>query len=226
MRLLLTMMLSSNILFLMFLLINHFLGDCFSARQKSGLLKFSLVLSLIPAAYIKPLMWAVYKRLFHIPRPLMIRLNGHQQILYGSSVSFDMNLSLQIEVLIFTIWFLIGMAIFSYRLFRYLRIRKTLTQSLQSVSDPSVLEVFSRLTDEFHIKRAITLYTGGSGFSPFTMGIYRPVIVLPDAIEENELEFVLRHELCHIKHFDNLFTFIRLLTTGLYWFNPLFFMLD
>lgn len=52
------------------------------------------------------------------------------------------------------------------------------------------------------------------------------MIVLPDNIELDKMELVIHHELCHIKNYDNLFTFIRPLVIGFYWFNPLFYFLD
>ena len=59
--------------------------------------------------------------------------------------------------------------------------------------------------------------------SPLTYGTLRPVILLPadtDLTDTQRLEFVLAHELTHIRHFDSLTKLLLALTVSLHWFNP------
>lgn len=60
--------------------------------------------------------------------------------------------------------------------------------------------------------------------SPFTYGIFKPVILLPKAIDYSEhdsLEHILTHELKHIKRFDILKKWLLAIVLWIYWFNPL-----
>ena len=58
--------------------------------------------------------------------------------------------------------------------------------------------------------------------SPLTYGILRPVILLPvERPDERQLEHMLRHELCHIRHMDVLRKLLMLLACALHWFNPM-----
>ena len=61
--------------------------------------------------------------------------------------------------------------------------------------------------------------TGGR--RPYTAGILRPVVVLPDALPPCHREQALLHELCHWKNRDTLATAIALALLCLHWYNPL-----
>ncbi len=78
------------------------------------------------------------------------------------------------------------------------------------------------LMNQFHIKRRVLLRKSDIIDSPFTTGIIKIFIILPDkAITEEELNFILRHELIHIKRKDVLFKLFMNLVCGLHWYNPL-----
>lgn len=84
MNLLLTMMLSSNILFLSYLAANALFGTYLSAQWKSGILKLSVLLSLIPAALAKPVVESVIWKYFSAPDGLSFTLSGQEQILLNA----------------------------------------------------------------------------------------------------------------------------------------------
>lgn len=60
---------------------------------------------------------------------------------------------------------------------------------------------------------------------PGLIGIWRPVLVLPDGMAEHlspdETQTVIAHELCHLRRQDNLTAAIHMLTEALFWFHPL-----
>ena len=58
--------------------------------------------------------------------------------------------------------------------------------------------------------------------SPFTIGIFRPVIVLPYRNwKEEELDMVLEHEIIHIHHCDNLIKLLSFVVLAFNIYNPL-----
>lgn len=59
--------------------------------------------------------------------------------------------------------------------------------------------------------------------SPLTYGLFRPVILLPSAmqLEDRELLFILRHEWAHIRWWDVFLKYLMCLTLCVYWFHPL-----
>lgn len=59
--------------------------------------------------------------------------------------------------------------------------------------------------------------------TPVTVGILKPMIILPKTMDlknEKTLEYVLTHELVHIKSFDALWKFLAVTGMCIHWFNP------
>src|ERR1035438_8814305 len=60
---------------------------------------------------------------------------------------------------------------------------------------------------------------------PGIVGLFRPVLLLPEGIVDRltprQLEAVLAHELCHVRRRDNLFASIHMLVEAIFWFHPL-----
>lgn len=58
--------------------------------------------------------------------------------------------------------------------------------------------------------------------SPYVAGIFRPVIYLPDIeLTDDDLRFILRHEIQHILSHDGLKKLLFLAIEALFWWNPL-----
>jgi len=57
--------------------------------------------------------------------------------------------------------------------------------------------------------------------SPFILGLIRPRIYVPFAMQGAELEHVLCHEMAHLKRKDHLIKPFGFLLLAVYWFNPL-----
>ena len=60
---------------------------------------------------------------------------------------------------------------------------------------------------------------------PGLVGIWRPVILLPEGIANRlshaEIGAILNHELCHLRRRDNLMAAAHMLVEGIFWFHPL-----
>jgi bla regulator protein blaR1 len=60
---------------------------------------------------------------------------------------------------------------------------------------------------------------------PGVVGLWRPVLLVPSAIEDDltrqQLVAVLTHELCHIKRRDNVTAAVHMIVEAVFWFHPL-----
>ncbi|MCI8892374.1 MAG: M56 family metallopeptidase [Eubacterium sp.] len=87
------------------------------------------------------------------------------------------------------------------------------------------LKIFNRLKDEKNIKN-VRLVCCYAVFTPCSIGIKNRSIVIPasmmNAFNEEEMEFILQHELYHILHMDLLKKLFVMLLSCLNWFNPQF----
>lgn len=84
--------------------------------------------------------------------------------------------------------------------------------------DEKTLSVFNFCKERLGIKRSVRLYFADT--TPVLTGLFRPSIHIPDSYSEHELEAVLIHELCHLKHLDVLWSGVAAAVLCLNWYNP------
>ncbi len=60
--------------------------------------------------------------------------------------------------------------------------------------------------------------------SPFILGVIRPKIYLPSNIGEKDSEYVILHELAHLRRLDHIWKPLGFLLLSVYWFNPVLWM--
>ena len=60
---------------------------------------------------------------------------------------------------------------------------------------------------------------------PGVVGIVRPVMLLPQGIEQRltpqQIQTIVAHELCHVRRRDNLTAAMHMIVEGVFWFHPL-----
>lgn len=56
--------------------------------------------------------------------------------------------------------------------------------------------------------------------TPFILGLIKPKIYLPSAMNEGDMQYVIAHEKAHLKRCDHLWKPLGFLLLTLYWFNP------
>lgn len=57
--------------------------------------------------------------------------------------------------------------------------------------------------------------------TPFILGVFRPRIFLPSAIQEQDMKYVIAHEKAHLKRYDHLWKPLGFLLLTVHWFNPI-----
>ncbi len=98
------------------------------------------------------------------------------------------------------VW-LAGLGILAvYGLFSYLRLRRAVRVSL-------------RLQDNAYLCDWVR--------SPFILGLARPRIYLPSAMDPDYVPYVLAHERAHLKRHDHWWKALGFALTAVYWFDPL-----
>jgi beta-lactamase regulating signal transducer with metallopeptidase domain len=93
------------------------------------------------------------------------------------------------------------------------------------IRDPLVLEILSTWRRRFKIHRDVEVKMVASDVPTYTMGLFRPVIVLPEqrisSAGRDTLESIVAHELAHVKRWDDLAIYFQELVRIVYFFNPL-----
>ncbi len=88
----------------------------------------------------------------------------------------------------------------------------------------SVFSSLTRLSQRMGIRRQIELRVSGRISGPLTMGVFRSLVLLPvsilTALNEEQLEVVLAHELAHIRRADYLWNMLQSMIETLFFFHP------
>lgn len=75
------------------------------------------------------------------------------------------------------------------------------------------------------ISAPLPVLTSSAPIEPGVIGIFWPVLLLPDGIQARltpgEMDAILAHELCHLRRRDNLTAAVHMLVESLFWFHPL-----
>lgn len=103
-------------------------------------------------------------------------------------------------------------------------VMRRMVRTAQRVTDQSVLQLGAVASQQIDLTFYVALLTHRSCTMPMTYGIWRPMILLPQASLQwppQRLQMVLLHELAHVKRRDCLWQLLAHLVTSLHWFNPL-----
>lgn len=87
--------------------------------------------------------------------------------------------------------------------------------------------ILENIKSRLNIKNKINIYRSDEIIIPIVIGILNHNIYLPDTyICKNDLNYILLHEVNHIKNRDNLIKLIILLLKVIFWWNPLVYILN
>ena len=126
------------------------------------------------------------------------------------------------------IWLLGTVLFLGFHIWRYISLSNRVMKNKFSIEDGVWAKVFRRLQEE---SRCIDLRLIGSGriSTPCTIGMRKRYIVIPanmlSSFDEDEVGFILRHEIYHAIHHDLQRNFLITILNCLNWFNPLYYFL-
>jgi TonB family protein len=147
---------------------------------------------------------------------LSVSSTQNENILDISSVPFW-------KMALFGIWLLGFFMTLSILTKRYLYFRKVVRNSIL-LENEHINEILTHWRKAFKIKRSVDIVCSQQCLSPFTIGVLKPVIYLPqrllDTDDKELLNSVISHEAVHIKHFDDLWIKLQNFIQSLYFFYP------
>jgi len=76
---------------------------------------------------------------------------------------------------------------------------------------------------ELKLKRSLSILISDQSSTPLTLGILKPKIIIPAAMEiqnSTNFHYVLAHEFYHIKRIDALWKLLAVIMVCIHWFNP------
>ena len=71
----------------------------------------------------------------------------------------------------------------------------------------------------------IAIVSARTSMEPGVIGIFKPILLLPEGIRDNlnqdQLDAIIAHELSHVRYRDNLTAAVHMVVETLFWFHPL-----
>ncbi len=134
---------------------------------------------------------------------------------------------IDIPTLLLCIW-IAGMVVFLAVVFiRHIHFMRTAKRWGKKVDDDITMALVEDNKAEMNIKTDIEVIRSKMISVPMMAGIIKPVLFLPVYdLDEEELTYVIRHELVHYRKFDILLKFLSILANAVHWFNPLVYVMQ
>ena len=145
---------------------------------------------------------------------------------YAMSSNTGLSSSLNVWQIAMVVWLAGVMAFIAYHGIKYYRFIKVTGRWSEAVTDEYVLSLLENLKSQMGITKQIQIYLCRSVCSPMMIGLINPRILLPTVEQtQDELCFILKHELVHYKRKDLLYKYLVLVATTLHWFNPIVYLI-
>ncbi len=143
-----------------------------------------------------------------------------------SAVSNGIKRELTTTDVFFAVWACAGVGLVLYYTVGHQIWKRKILRQGQECADPDIRNILQEEARQCGLKKVPRLYLLKDSFAgPFTVGVLRSTIVLPNDVEERDLRFILRHELLHCKRKDILRKLFFLSVNLIHWFNPLIWLL-
>ena len=207
-NLLFNMSLSGNMVFILYILTYPLTKKFFSLEWRYRILKIAIVFYLIPISLCKYFILNVLHRCFPLLWEKISHIIVDMDNKYIIIVSQDfMKLSSRVSYML-VVLLIIAIVAFSIIRERIIQYWKWKRVCIVGSEKPTNLEqyIFFKAKNEMRIN----------------------ILILPkwdEEIDENKYEYMIRHELVHIKHHDLLIKYIGLFVMAVHWYNPFVYMM-
>lgn len=129
--------------------------------------------------------------------------------------------TIPLKQVIYNIYIIGFFACFAYYIYYYIRFQIALKNTTE-ITNKQYIHCIKAVCSEMNIHKTVTLKKSILPISPISIGIWKPVIILPD-IDFNITDFtmILKHELTHYKRRDMLYRLFAIFIHIIHWFNPI-----
>lgn len=123
---------------------------------------------------------------------------------------------------LWTLWAFGAVLALAIKLVDYRNFLNYMKANNRLAADEKCMTLMDDILIELEIGKNIPVYYNRLVVSPMLMGIWKPSIVVPDwsGISNEELRYILTHELIHYKRKDLWYKWFFQLVLCIHWFNP------
>lgn len=122
-----------------------------------------------------------------------------------------------------------GLLILALAAWQRFRLGKLASRATE-VQDPVLTETYEALLQSMKLVHKPQLLISRDNHAPITFGIWRPVVILPEALAStlplSEIRMILGHELAHNRRRDSWIAWLQVIISVIWWFNPIYWILS
>ena len=127
------------------------------------------------------------------------------------------------------VWLAVAVALLGAWIVRGVRLRRQILSTTKPVSAAMERRI-AAAASRVGVRSLPGCLTAAAEHGPGALGVFSPILILPDGLENTlspaELESVLIHEFVHLQRRDNLWGALQALFGSLFWFHPLVWVLN
>lgn len=222
---LILMTLAGSVLFTGYLCWDKLLGRFISQNMRRS------ALTLVMLTYVIPWVWmkGIYRNFFVRQSQIRMMTAGEMPVNVAEIATASRGYQTSYywyPLLVVGIWAVIAFFRLCMKCLKYRSGRNAMLSIAEKCSRDNLEQVVKELRSELHIKRKFEIYEVKDVDLSFTIGVLKPVIFLQNQCKDEDLKFILKHELLHVQRGDLAVKLIMELVSCLHWFNPLVYLLQ
>ncbi len=165
-------------------------------------------------------------------RPIMVEIPKQMTTpitVQNASQSGDSDAEINITLLdiVAFVWMAGSLIFLSIHFISYFHYRRQVMKTGRLTEDDHILSQILDLKRELHISRSVPVIEYRDAESPMIMGFFKPILILPkEQYSPDELYFILKHELVHLKRGDTYLKLLFVTANAVHWFNPLIWLMQ
>lgn len=228
------MSVSGTVVFIFYMLLYPLSRRYFSLKWRYRILKLAMMFFLVPFPLCKYYVWGFFYDHFSWIREIASQYESSEintdYIIVANRDSILLSPEVQSVYLTVLAIVVISSFLLWKQITQYRKMKQICFIDLRESEKPKLQEFLSEKKAMLNIKRKVKLICSEYCESPVTIGVLSPTILFPiwdkDNMIDDELsEYMITHELVHIKHNDVLIKLIGLLVMAVHWFNPFVYLL-
>ena len=228
------MSVSGTVVFIFYMLLYPLFRRYFSLKWRYRILKLAMMFFLVPFPLCKYYVWGFFYDHFSWIREIASQYESSEintdYIIVANHDSILLSPKVQPVYLTVLVIVLISSVLLWKQITQYRKMKQICCVDLRESAQPRLQEFFSEKKAMLNIKRKVKLVCSEYCESPITIGVLSPTILFPiwdkDNMIDDELsEYMITHELVHIRHNDVLIKLTGLLVIAIHWFNPFVYLL-
>ena len=223
------MSVSGTVVFIFYMLLYPLSRRYFSLKWRYRILKLAMMFFLVPFPLCKYYVWGFFYDHLSWIREIASQYESSEintdYIIVANRDSILLSPKVQPVYLTVLVIVLISSFLLWKQITQYRKMKQICFIDLRESAKPKLQKFFFEKKTMLNIKRKVKLICSEYCESPVTIGVLSPTILFPiwdkDNMIDDELsEYMITHELVHIKHNDVLIKLIGLLVIAIHWFNP------